>query len=249
MYMQISLHLFRSLSMELCQPQSLENESMENVALPTQILTEMSEVAVNSSLLPNNSNIGDLNLNLICAAVSPKSSSSDNSMSGKSEGESEKNKTTALLVGKRRRSQPIKFQPSPITKRLPFKLRTPRTLPPRKTTSTDDLTPVIKRKRGARCGNCPGCVREDCGKCDFCKDKPKFGGPGKKKQRCKLRTCSNFQHKKAGFYDLRKVICYFKWHLFRLGGAFFVLGGAFFVLGGAFFVLGGYFVLKGAFLF
>ena len=48
------------------------------------------------------------------------------------------------------------------------------------------------RKRGKGCGGCIGCLREDCGSCIYCKDKPKFGGPGKKKQRCSLRVCSNF---------------------------------------------------------
>ena len=41
------------------------------------------------------------------------------------------------------------------------------------------------RKRGVRCMDCPACLRtEDCGTCVFCKDKPKFGGPGVKKQAC-----------------------------------------------------------------
>ena len=41
------------------------------------------------------------------------------------------------------------------------------------------------RKRGVRCMDCPACLRtEDCGTCIFCKDKPKFGGPGVKKQAC-----------------------------------------------------------------
>jgi len=41
----------------------------------------------------------------------------------------------------------------------------------------------VKRKR---CGTCDGCIRCDCGICKFCKDKPKFGGLGKKKQCCEL---------------------------------------------------------------
>ena len=56
----------------------------------------------------------------------------------------------------------------------------------------EDGEEMKNRKRGRGCGACPGCVRADCGKCQYCKDKPKFGGPGKKKQRCSLRVCSNF---------------------------------------------------------
>ena len=41
---------------------------------------------------------------------------------------------------------------------------------------------VGNRKRG-RCGDCQGCTeQEDCGICINCKDKPKFRGPGRKKQ-------------------------------------------------------------------
>lgn len=45
----------------------------------------------------------------------------------------------------------------------------------------------VKRKR---CGSCPGCLQTDCGSCVFCKDKPKFGGPGKRKQCCEKRKCN-----------------------------------------------------------
>jgi hypothetical protein len=48
------------------------------------------------------------------------------------------------------------------------------------------------RKRGVRCMECPACLQtEDCGSCVFCKDKPKFGGPGVKKQACVHRKCLN----------------------------------------------------------
>lgn len=41
------------------------------------------------------------------------------------------------------------------------------------------------RKRGVRCMECPACMRkDDCGRCEMCKDKKKFGGPGIKKQAC-----------------------------------------------------------------
>jgi hypothetical protein len=35
-------------------------------------------------------------------------------------------------------------------------------------------------------------MMNDCGKCNYCKDKTKFGGPGRKKQRCAVRICSYF---------------------------------------------------------
>ena len=51
---------------------------------------------------------------------------------------------------------------------------------------------ALPKRRGRGCGGCVGCMREDCGKCNYCKDKTKFGGPGRKKQRCLLRACTNF---------------------------------------------------------
>ena len=45
--------------------------------------------------------------------------------------------------------------------------------------------------RGRGCGVCPGCLRDDCGMCRYCMDKPKYGGPGTKRQRCAERACSN----------------------------------------------------------
>lgn len=32
-------------------------------------------------------------------------------------------------------------------------------------------------------------MRPDCGECKMCLDKPKYGGPGRKKQRCLKRQC------------------------------------------------------------
>ena len=36
---------------------------------------------------------------------------------------------------------------------------------------------------------CVGCKSDDCGVCIFCKDKKKFGGPGKRKKACIRRAC------------------------------------------------------------
>ena len=59
--------------------------------------------------------------------------------------------------------------------------------------------PKVKGLRQSRCGKCPGCLLEDCGVCKMCLDKPKFGGPGVKKQPCVKRTCDNMS------YDLAAV--------------------------------------------
>ena len=48
---------------------------------------------------------------------------------------------------------------------------------------------IGERKRG-RCGSCSACTRDDCGQCRYCLDMVKFGGPGKKRQACILRKCS-----------------------------------------------------------
>ncbi|KAM6977717.1 methyl-CpG-binding domain protein 1a [Aplochiton taeniatus] len=45
------------------------------------------------------------------------------------------------------------------------------------------------KKRIQACRECAACLREDCGKCDHCLDKPKFGGQNKKKQKCRFRRC------------------------------------------------------------
>ncbi|XP_013789159.2 CXXC-type zinc finger protein 1-like, partial [Limulus polyphemus] len=49
------------------------------------------------------------------------------------------------------------------------------------------------KKSTRRCGECINCYRtEDCGRCDFCKDMKKFGGPNKIRQKCRQRQCLNF---------------------------------------------------------
>lgn len=48
---------------------------------------------------------------------------------------------------------------------------------------------VVKVDRVLRCGACDGCKRADCGRCPNCRDKPKFGGAGVKKQACQHRRC------------------------------------------------------------
>jgi hypothetical protein len=40
-----------------------------------------------------------------------------------------------------------------------------------------------------RCGKCDECLVGDCGYCASCRDKPKFGGRGLRKQACLTRRC------------------------------------------------------------
>lgn len=56
-----------------------------------------------------------------------------------------------------------------------------------------NMTVIVNKS--ASCGNCEGCIRPDCGTCLNCKDKKKFGGPGRKKQACKTKTCVKMSEK------------------------------------------------------
>ncbi|XP_025100366.1 uncharacterized protein LOC112567768 isoform X2 [Pomacea canaliculata] len=46
----------------------------------------------------------------------------------------------------------------------------------------------IRRRKG-RCKECEGCLAVDCGKCMYCRDRPKFGGQNILKQACIKRRC------------------------------------------------------------
>mmetsp|Transcript_5980 Transcript_5980/g.11311 ORF Transcript_5980/g.11311 Transcript_5980/m.11311 type:complete len:2522 (+) Transcript_5980:139-7704(+) len=53
--------------------------------------------------------------------------------------------------------------------------------------------PKPKEKKLARCMNCAPCLREDCGECEACLDKLKFGGTGTLKQSCVHRNCEHLK--------------------------------------------------------
>ncbi|KAJ6655327.1 hypothetical protein lerEdw1_005519 [Lerista edwardsae] len=52
-------------------------------------------------------------------------------------------------------------------------------------------------RRNRKCGECEACLlKMDCGRCDFCCDKPKFGGRNLKRQKCRWRQCLQFAMKR-----------------------------------------------------
>eukprot|EP00063_Salmo_salar_P079361 XP_014054196.1 PREDICTED: histone-lysine N-methyltransferase 2B-like isoform X2 [Salmo salar] len=65
------------------------------------------------------------------------------------------------------------------------------TMLPRLTSSRKTYAAIYCKKRSIRmCGKCEPCRRtEECAQCDFCKDRRKFGGPNKIRQKCRLRQC------------------------------------------------------------
>jgi hypothetical protein len=52
---------------------------------------------------------------------------------------------------------------------------------------------VNTKAKVVRCGKCSPCKMEDCGECEACNDKKKFGGSGTLKQPCIHRHCENLQ--------------------------------------------------------
>ncbi|XP_015858466.1 methyl-CpG-binding domain protein 1 isoform X13 [Peromyscus maniculatus bairdii] len=74
-------------------------------------------------------------------------------------------------------------------------------LPPRPASQhpePTELQPYTNHHRQNRkCGACAACLRRmDCGHCDFCCDKPKFGGSNQKRQKCRWRQCLQFAMKR-----------------------------------------------------
>lgn len=44
-------------------------------------------------------------------------------------------------------------------------------------------------RKGTGCRQCANCLSDDCGKCNYCLDKPKFGGPNTLKKKCIKKKC------------------------------------------------------------
>ncbi|XP_076352585.1 uncharacterized protein LOC143247921 [Tachypleus tridentatus] len=64
---------------------------------------------------------------------------------------------------------------------------------------------ILKKGLTQFCGECEGCMREeDCGECAMCLDKKKFGGPGRMKKKCLLKTCEAVAFNRV--YQVEKVL-------------------------------------------
>merc|ERR1719245_136955 len=49
------------------------------------------------------------------------------------------------------------------------------------------------------CGECTGCLKnDDCGSCRYCRDKTKFGGQNRLRQKCLHRRCLLDTHRRNG---------------------------------------------------
>lgn len=52
------------------------------------------------------------------------------------------------------------------------------------------------------CGECCGCLKnDDCGKCRYCKDKTKFGGQNRLRQKCLHRRCQMDTHRRRSSHN------------------------------------------------
>ncbi|XP_025022175.1 methyl-CpG-binding domain protein 1 isoform X8 [Python bivittatus] len=77
-------------------------------------------------------------------------------------------------------------------------LKRKKKIPPKKDSCSSKKLIVhsSKSRQNRKCGDCEACLlKTDCGRCDFCCDKPKFGGQNLKRQKCRWRQCLQFAKK------------------------------------------------------
>uniref|UniRef100_A0A8C6D8K8 Methyl-CpG-binding domain protein 1 n=1 Tax=Moschus moschiferus TaxID=68415 RepID=A0A8C6D8K8_MOSMO len=83
-----------------------------------------------------------------------------------------------------------------VPRRRPPQAQSPPPPPPPQPPESPEL-PYTNRRQNRKCGACAACLRRmDCGHCDFCCDKPKFGGSNQKRQKCRWRQCLQFAMKR-----------------------------------------------------
>ncbi|XP_075389265.1 methyl-CpG-binding domain protein 1 isoform X2 [Tenrec ecaudatus] len=104
------------------------------------------------------------------------------------------------IAAARRRPQTQPLPPPPLLQAIELH---PRALAPSSPAEfiyycvDEDELPYTNRRQNRKCGSCTACLRRtDCGRCDFCCDKPKFGGSNQKRQKCRWRQCLQFAMKR-----------------------------------------------------
>ncbi|XP_074196091.1 methyl-CpG-binding domain protein 1 isoform X35 [Rhinolophus sinicus] len=101
------------------------------------------------------------------------------------------------IVEKGKRSRRRGGCDSKLTARWRPRTQTLPPLPPSQPPESPELQPYTNRRQNRKCGACAACLRRmDCGHCDFCCDKPKFGGSNQKRQKCRWRQCLQFAMKR-----------------------------------------------------
>ena len=56
-------------------------------------------------------------------------------------------------------------------------------------TSMTASSVLLSGRKGTGCRSCANCIKDDCGQCQYCLDKPKFGGPNTLKKKCIEKRC------------------------------------------------------------
>lgn len=98
--------------------------------------------------------------------------------------------------------EPLRPEAAPSQAPAPLKRSSSESVVP--AAPTPSKRAVNKVDRVLRCGSCEGCRRSDCGRCPNCKDKPKFGGAGVKKQACQHRCCLQPTRTGGGQWAIRQ---------------------------------------------
>jgi len=114
---------------------------------------------------------------------------------------------TSVLENLRRRASKDSFNESPPEKRMRGPSVTPvsTALSPQPTSSGSGSARNKSSGKGGKgirnrvfCGDCPGCLKnDDCGQCRYCRDKTKFGGQNRLRQKCLHRRCQMDTHRRS----------------------------------------------------
>jgi len=116
---------------------------------------------------------------------------------------------SSVLENLRRRSSRDSYhQESPPEKRLRASSGHNTVLTPGSGSDSPQPTSSGRNKSGGKggkgirnrvfCGDCAGCLKnDDCGQCRYCRDKTKFGGQNRLRQKCLHRRCQMDTHRRS----------------------------------------------------